>query len=135
MAELDGKVAVITGAGSGMSRASARVFVREGARVLAADISRRQKQTGADLGDAVVPFRCDVTQEDQVDAMIAAALAPLAASDAVLNVAGIDRVMDADLRDVWLGTKHGIKTMLATGGGVIVSWSSTGGLNDDLGIA
>jgi NAD(P)-dependent dehydrogenase (short-subunit alcohol dehydrogenase family) len=40
-----------------------------------------------------------------------------------------DRVMDVDLRGVMLGTKHGLKTMLRTGGGVIVNWSSTGGLN------
>jgi NAD(P)-dependent dehydrogenase (short-subunit alcohol dehydrogenase family) len=143
MAELDGKVAVITGAGSGMGRAGARVFVREGARVLAADISGREKETAADLGDAVVPFRCDVTQENQVEAMFGAALDAFGRVDAVLNVAGIgaagpladvtrddyDRVMDVDLRGVWLGTKHGIRTMLATGGGVIVNWSSTGGLN------
>ena len=143
MAELDGKLAVITGAGSGMGRASARVFVREGARVLAADISGREKETAAELGDAVVPFRCDVTQEDQVEAMFAAALDAFGRVDAVLNVAGIgaagpladvtqddyDRVMDVNLRGVWLGTKHGIRTMLASGGGVIVNWSSTGGLN------
>jgi NAD(P)-dependent dehydrogenase (short-subunit alcohol dehydrogenase family) len=143
MAELDGKVAVITGAGSGMARATTRVFVREGARVLAADISGREEETAAELGDAVVPFRCDVTNEDQVAAMFAAALETFGRVDAVLNVAGIgdarplaevtmdmyDRVMDVDLRGVLLGTKHGINTMLPTGGGVIVNWSSTGGLN------
>src|SRR5262249_237828 len=143
MAELDGRVAVIAGAGSGMGRACARVFVREGARVLAADISGREKETAAEFGDAVVPFRCDVTQENQVEAMFAAALDAFGRVDAVLNVAGIgaaaplaevtmdeyDRVMDVDLRGVWLGTKHGINTLLRTGGGVIVNWSSTGGLN------
>jgi NAD(P)-dependent dehydrogenase (short-subunit alcohol dehydrogenase family) len=143
MAELDGKVAVITGAGSGMARASTRVFVREGARVLAADISGREEETAAELGDAVVPFRCDVTREDQVEAMFAAALDAFGRVDAVLNVAGIgtagaladvtmddyDRIMDVDLRGVLLGTKHGIRSMLPTGGGVIVNWSSTGGMN------
>lgn len=143
MAELDGRVAVITGAGSGMARASARVFVREGARVLAADISGREEQTAEELGDAVVPFRCDVTNEEQVEAMFAAALEAFGRVDAVLNVAGIgdaspladvtmdmyDRIMDVDLRGVLLGTKHAIKTMLPTGGGVIVNWSSTGGMN------
>ena len=143
MAELNGKVAVITGAGSGMGRASAHVFVREGAQVLAAGNSGREKQTAAELGDAVVPFRCDVTQEDQVAAMFDAAQDAFGRVDAVLNVAGIvvgapladvtqddyDRVMDVNLRGVWLGTKHGIRTMLASGGGVIVNWSSTGGLN------
>jgi NAD(P)-dependent dehydrogenase (short-subunit alcohol dehydrogenase family) len=122
MGELDGKVAVITGAGSGMARASTRVFVREGARVLAADISGREQETAAELGDAVVPFRCDVTKEDQVEAMFAAALDTFGRVDAVLNVAGIgaaapladvtmddyDRVMDVDLRGVMHGTKHGI---------------------------
>src|SRR5437667_9321051 len=89
MVELDGKVAVITGAGSGMARASTGIFVREGARVLAADISGREEETAKELGDAVVPFRCDVTEEDQVEAMFAAALDAFGRVDAVLNVAGI----------------------------------------------
>jgi NAD(P)-dependent dehydrogenase (short-subunit alcohol dehydrogenase family) len=143
MKELDGKVAVITGAGSGMARACSRAFVREGARVLAADISGREEETAAELGEAVVPFRCDVTRENQVEAMFAAALDVFGRVDAVLNVAGIgaaaplaevtadeyDRVMDVDLRGVFLGTKHGINTLLGCGGGVILNWSSTGGIN------
>jgi len=143
MGELDGKVAVITGAGSGMARAASHVFVREGAKVLAVDVSGRQKETADALGDAVVPFQCDVTDEAQVEAMFAAALEAFGKVDAVLNVAGIadaqaladvtmehyDRLMDVDLRGVFLGTKHAIRTMLPSGGGVIVNWSSTGGLN------
>jgi NAD(P)-dependent dehydrogenase (short-subunit alcohol dehydrogenase family) len=143
MGELDGRVAVITGAGSGMARATTRVFVREGARVLAADISGREKETAAELGDAVVPFHADVTVEDDVAAMFATALDTFGKVDAVLNVAGIgsqqpvadisldeyDRVMAVDLQGVMLGTKHGIKAMLPTGGGVILNWSSIGGMN------
>jgi NAD(P)-dependent dehydrogenase (short-subunit alcohol dehydrogenase family) len=143
MGELDGKVAVITGAGSGMARAATEVFVREGARVLAADISGREDDTAAALGDAVVPFRVDVVDEVQVEAMFAAAMEAFGQVDAVLNVAGIggaqpvvdvtlddyERIMAVDLRGVMLGTKHGIKTMLATGGGVILNWSSIGGMN------
>ena len=143
MAELEGKVAVITGAGSGMGRASAEVFVREGAKVLAADISGRQEETAEALGDAVVPFRVDVSDEASVEAMFAAALEAFGTVDAVLNVAGIgaaapladttldeyERVMAVNLRGVMLGTKHGIRTMLPTGGGVILNWSSTGGMN------
>jgi NAD(P)-dependent dehydrogenase (short-subunit alcohol dehydrogenase family) len=143
MGELDGKVAVITGAGSGMARASTQVFVREGARVLAVDVSGREKETADALGDAVTPFHCDVTDEAQVEAMFAAALEKFGRVDAVLNVAGIadaqpladvtmdhyDRIMDVDLRGVLLGTKHAIRTMLPAGGGVITNWSSTGGLN------
>jgi NAD(P)-dependent dehydrogenase (short-subunit alcohol dehydrogenase family) len=143
MAELDGKVAVITGAGSGMGRASAEVFVREGAKVLAADISGRQDATAKALGGAVVPCRVDVADESSVEAMFAAALAAFGRVDAVLNVAGIggaspladttleeyERIMAVDLRGVMLGTKHGIRTMLPTGGGAILNWSSIGGMN------
>jgi NAD(P)-dependent dehydrogenase (short-subunit alcohol dehydrogenase family) len=143
MGELDGKVAVITGAGSGMARAATHVFVREGAKVLAADVSGREKDTAAELGDAVVPFHVDVTEETQVEAMFAAALEAFGRVDAVLNVAGIggagavaeialddyERIMAVDLRGVMLGTKHGIKTMVPTGGGVILNWSSIGGMN------
>jgi NAD(P)-dependent dehydrogenase (short-subunit alcohol dehydrogenase family) len=143
MGELDGKVAVITGAGSGMARASTQVFVREGARVLAVDVSGREKETADTLGDAVTPFHCDVSDEAQVEAMFAAALETFGRVDAVLNVAGVagaqaladvtmdeyDRIMDVDLRGVLLGTKHAIRTMLPTGGGVITNWSSTGGMN------
>lgn len=143
MGELDGKVAVITGAGSGMARASARVFVREGAKVLAADITGNEEITAKELGDAVVPFRVDVTDEAQVEAMFAAAIDAFGRVDAVLNVAGVagaqaladvtmdeyDRVMNVDLRGVLLGTKYAIRTMVESGGGVITNWSSTGGLN------
>jgi NAD(P)-dependent dehydrogenase (short-subunit alcohol dehydrogenase family) len=143
MGELDGKVAVITGAGSGMARAAAGVFVREGAKVLGADFSGREKETAAELGEAVVPFRVDVTDEAQVGGMFAAALEAFGRVDAVLNVAGVagaqpvaditlddyDRIMAVDLRGVMLGTKHGIRTMLPTGGGVILNWSSIGGMN------
>jgi NAD(P)-dependent dehydrogenase (short-subunit alcohol dehydrogenase family) len=143
MGELDGKVAVITGAGSGMARASAQVFVREGAKVLAADITGAEESTAEELGDAVVPFRVDVTDEAQVEAMFAKALEVFGRVDAVLNVAGVggaeavaditmaeyDRIMDVDLRGVVLGTKHGIRALLKNGGGVIANWSSTGGMN------
>ncbi|HVY11569.1 MAG TPA: SDR family NAD(P)-dependent oxidoreductase, partial [Mycobacteriales bacterium] len=74
MGELDGKVAVITGAGSGMGRASVEVFVREGARVIAADVSGAQEQTAKDVGLGVVAVHCDVADEDSVIAMFDAAV-------------------------------------------------------------
>jgi NAD(P)-dependent dehydrogenase (short-subunit alcohol dehydrogenase family) len=143
MGLLDGKVAVITGAGSGMAKASTKIFVREGARVVAADISGAEKDTAAEVGEAVLPVHCDVTKEDDVAAMIDAAVKRFGRVDAVLNVAGIgeglpiadltmdhyDKTMDVDLRGVLLGMKHGIRAMLATGGGAIINWSSVGGLN------
>ncbi len=149
MGLLDGKVAVITGAGSGMAKASTKVFVREGAKVVAADISGAEKDTAVDVGDAVLPFHCDVTREDDVAALFEAAMKEFGRVDAVLNVAGIgeatpitkvtmeqyDRVMDVDLRGVLLGMKYGIRAMLEGGGGVVINWSSVGGLNAALATA
>ena len=140
---LDGKVAVITGAGSGLGRASVEVFVREGARVVAADVSGAQKDVATRCGAGVLPVHCDVTREADVEAMMQAAVAEFGRIDAVLNVAGIaghsmladatlehyDQIMDVDLRGVFLGTKHGIRAMLAAGhGGAIVNVASLGGL-------
>jgi NAD(P)-dependent dehydrogenase (short-subunit alcohol dehydrogenase family) len=142
MGLLDGKVAVITGAGSGMAKASTKVFVREGARVVAADISGAEKDTAAEVGEGVLPVHCDVTKEADVAAMIDAAVQEFGRVDAVLNVAGIgqatpitdvamedyDRIMDVDLRGVLLGMKYGIRAMLRNGGGSIVSTASAAGL-------
>ena len=145
MGLLDGKIAVITGAGSGMAKASTKIFVREGARVVAADISGAEKDTAREVGDGVIPFHCDVTKEADVEALIATAVKEFGRVDAVLNVAGIggsggliadvkmadyDRTLDVDLRGVLLGMKYGIRAMLAAGrGGVVLNWSSIGGLN------
>ncbi|MFI5046780.1 MAG: SDR family NAD(P)-dependent oxidoreductase [Acidimicrobiia bacterium] len=143
MGMLDGKVAVITGAGSGMAKASTKVFVREGAKVVAADISGAEKETAAEVGDAVLPFHCDVTQEADVESTIQAAIDEFGKIDIVLNVAGIgaakslheitreeyDATTDVDLWGVLLGMKYGIRAMLDAGtGGAIVNWSSVGGL-------
>ena len=147
MGLLDGKVAVITGAGSGMGKASVNVFVREGANVVAGDISGAEKDTAAEVGANVVPVHCDVTIEADVAAMMAAAVQRFGRVDAVLNVAGIadgcmlgdltmelyDKIMNVDLRGVMLGMKHGIRAMLKSGGGSIVNWSSVGGLNGAMG--
>jgi NAD(P)-dependent dehydrogenase (short-subunit alcohol dehydrogenase family) len=147
MGMLDGKVAVITGAGSGMGRASSQIFVREGARVVAADVSGGEKDTAAALGSSVLPVHCDVTQEADVEAAIRAGIQEFGRIDAVLNVAGIaaptmladitmehyDKIMEVDLRGVLLGTKHGIRALLEQGeGGSIINWSSLGGLNASL---
>ena len=143
MGVLDGKVAVITGAGSGMAKASTKIFVREGAEVVAADISGAEKDTAAEVGEGVLPVHCDVTREADVEAMMQAAIDQFGRIDAVLNVAGIggperiheltiedhEKTMNVNLRGVLLGMKHGIRAMLATGGGAIVNWSSIGGLN------
>jgi NAD(P)-dependent dehydrogenase (short-subunit alcohol dehydrogenase family) len=144
MGELDGKVAVITGAGSGMAKASVKVFAREGAKVVAGDISGAEQDTAAEVGAGVLAVHCDVTREDDVEAMIRAAVDEFGRVDIVCNVAGIatgvmiadltdadyDATMNVDLRGVIYGMKYGIRAMLEHGdGGAIVNWSSIGGLN------
>jgi NAD(P)-dependent dehydrogenase (short-subunit alcohol dehydrogenase family) len=145
---LEGKVAVITGAGSGMAKASCKVFVREGAKVVAGDRSGAEKETAAEIGSDVLPVHCDVSIEAEVEAMMAAALSEFGRVDAVLNVAGIglggpvaetdmalfDRVVDVNLRGVIHGLKHGMQAIMKTGGGgAIINWSSAGGMNSSIG--
>lgn len=126
-----------------MGKASVKVFVREGAKVIAGDISGAEEDTAAEVGGDVVAVRCDVTNEADVEAMMKAAVTQFGRLDVVLNVAGIadggmltdlsmelyDKLMDVNLRGVLLGMKHGIRAMLESGGGAIVNWSSVGGLN------
>jgi NAD(P)-dependent dehydrogenase (short-subunit alcohol dehydrogenase family) len=143
MGLLDGKVAVITGAGSGMAKASVKAFVREGARVVAADISGAEQDTAAEVAAGVLAVHCDVTKEAEIEAMVRTAVEEFGHLDAMLNVAGIAiperivdlteevyyRIMDVDLKGVLFGMKHGIRAMLESGGGAIVNWSAAGGLN------
>lgn len=143
MGLLEGKVAVITGAGSGMAKASVKLFAQEGAKVVAADVSGAEKDTAAEVGAGVLPVHCDVTREDDIEAAVRAAVEEFGRLDAMLNVAGIadgaritditqesyERTMNVDLRGVLFGMKHGIRAMLAAGnGGSVINWSSLGGL-------
>ncbi|OHV30882.1 MULTISPECIES: SDR family NAD(P)-dependent oxidoreductase [Pseudofrankia] len=143
MGILDGKVAVITGAGSGIAKASAKVFVREGAKVVAADISGAEKDTAAEVGEGVLPVHCDVSKDADVAAMFQAALREFGRVDAVLNVAGthgrrppevltvdeFDKMTAVNLRGVLLVTQHAIPAMLEGGGGAFVNVSSVSAIN------
>ncbi|MDE2303577.1 MAG: SDR family oxidoreductase [Sphingomonadales bacterium] len=143
---LAGKVAVITGAGQGMGRACVDVFVREGARVLAVDFSGKQDAVARDHGGAVVPFHADVSQEDEIKAMFAAAIAAFGRLDASIHVAGTQggrgdsldftlaeyELMTAtNLRGVMFCTQHAAKVMVGTGGGSIVNFTSVAGVNGE----
>jgi NAD(P)-dependent dehydrogenase (short-subunit alcohol dehydrogenase family) len=137
------KTAVITGAGSGMGKAMAELFVREGANVLLADLSGDQDVVAASLGGAAVAVHCDVAQEDQVQVMIATAEQRFGKLDILCNNAGFggglapladqttetwDRVHAVNIRGVFLGMKYGIQSMLKTGGGSIVNTGSASGI-------
>jgi NAD(P)-dependent dehydrogenase (short-subunit alcohol dehydrogenase family) len=142
MGFLEGKVAVVTGAGSGMGKATAQVLAREGAIIVACDISGAQDQTTAELGGKAIAAQCDIADEAQISAAVDLAVASFGRLDAMLNVAGIasggpieslegadlKHMLDVNLLGMFYGTKHAVRAMKETGGGAIVNWSSLAGL-------
>jgi NAD(P)-dependent dehydrogenase (short-subunit alcohol dehydrogenase family) len=136
---LKGKVAVVTGAGSGMGLATVRRFVAEGASVVCADVSGAQEGVAADLGDQAVAVQADVSDADAVRGMIAAAVDHFGRLDVLVNNAGFgggmallheqpvenwDRVHAVNLRGVFLGMKYAVPALRAAGGGAIVNVAS-----------
>jgi NAD(P)-dependent dehydrogenase (short-subunit alcohol dehydrogenase family) len=144
--KLEQRVAVITGAGSGIGQAMARLFAGEGARIFAADVNESAAQETArmitEAGGACRTFAADVSRPDQVRAMIDAAISAFGRIDILCNNAGIgsttdvvecepdewDRVMAVNVKSVYLGCKYAIPHMLAQGGGVIVNTASVAGM-------
>jgi len=143
---LKDKVAIITGAASGIGKATAIVFGREGAKVMCADINAEGAEatarTIADTGGEAASIMTDVSQEDDIKEMISATVTRWGRLDALYNNAGVgtgnpvtqvsveewDRTIDINLKGVFLGTKHAIPEMLKTGGGAIVNTASDAGL-------
>jgi NAD(P)-dependent dehydrogenase (short-subunit alcohol dehydrogenase family) len=140
---LQDRVAVITGAGSGIGRAMSLLFAREGARVLAADLDgAAAEETAAQVGARCVAMRVDASQPDEVRAMIERAVAEMGRIDVLCNNAGIgsttdvvdcepddwDRVMMVNVRSVFLGCKYAIPHMVRQGRGAIVNTASVAGM-------
>lgn len=143
MGRLEGKVAVVTGAGSGMGRAMVKLFCEQGAQVVAADVSGAQDGLAAEISEACVAISADVSKSADVRAMLDLAVERFGRLDVLCNNAGIqgpiadtadydedafDQVIAVNLRGVFLGMKHAIPMMLATGGGSIVNTVSMAAL-------
>ena len=142
-----GKVAFVSGAGSGIGRATALAFAREGASVIAADISEQGNADTArmieDAGGRVLAVRCDVTRGEDIRDALDRGMATFGRLDAAFNNAGSeqpltpladltedewDRVLRVNLRSVFLCMKYQIPLMLQGGGGAIVNTSSGAGV-------
>jgi NAD(P)-dependent dehydrogenase (short-subunit alcohol dehydrogenase family) len=147
MNQFAGKVAFVTGAANGIGRAAALAFAREGASVVVADISESGNQEIGrlinDLGAQALAVRCDVSRSDDVRQALNATSERFGRLDFAFNNAGIeykiqpavditeeewDRIMDIDLRVVFVCMKHEIPLMLKQGGGAIVNTSSGAGV-------
>jgi NAD(P)-dependent dehydrogenase (short-subunit alcohol dehydrogenase family) len=142
---LNGKVAVITGAGQGIGRACVDVFLREGARILAVDFSGKQERVAAELGPDVVPFHADVSKEDEIKALFAFALDRFGRVDASIHAAGtqggrpaLEFTLDeyelmtaTNLRGIMFLMQEAAKAMARTGGGSIVNYTSVAGVNGE----
>jgi NAD(P)-dependent dehydrogenase (short-subunit alcohol dehydrogenase family) len=141
---LDGKVVLITGAASGIGRATALEAHAEGATLLLSDVNAEQGEAlASELGERASFAACDVTSEDEVEALIAGAVEEHGRLDGAFNCAGIlgtvalttdtpydawRRILEVDLNGVFLCTKHELRVMLDQGSGSILNMASAAGL-------
>jgi NAD(P)-dependent dehydrogenase (short-subunit alcohol dehydrogenase family) len=146
---LQGKVAVVTGAASGIGAETARLFVEHGARVVVADLQEGPgRALLADLGGEARFARCDVTREEDVAAAVDLAESAFGPLDILVNNAGIvgavgpiagtraeawDATLAVLLRGVFLGMKHAARVMVPRRSGVILSIASSAGIVGGLG--
>jgi NAD(P)-dependent dehydrogenase (short-subunit alcohol dehydrogenase family) len=149
MGKLDGKVAAITGAASGIGRGTARLFVAEGARVVLGDVEdERGQRVAEELGEGAHFLHVDVTKEDDVRAMVGFAVNELGRLDCIFNNAGTpgvgglideipvegwDETVAVHLRGVFLGMKHAAQVMRKQGSGSIISTASVAGIQAGFG--
>ncbi|WP_419922874.1 SDR family NAD(P)-dependent oxidoreductase [Candidatus Poriferisodalis sp.] len=146
---LENKIAIVTGAASGIGEASAHRFAAEGASVLAVDIRRERAESVAEAirgaGGEAHSFGADVSLPDAVEQMVQAAVDRWGGLDVLFNNAGTlrpgtavelepkdwDLVMNVNVRSVYLGAKFAVPHMEARGGGSIINTASVSGLHGD----
>jgi NAD(P)-dependent dehydrogenase (short-subunit alcohol dehydrogenase family) len=151
--DFTGKVALVTGAASGMGLATAQAFAHAGAAVVLADfredVVQSEAQKMAAAGHRVIAVRCDVSDETQVEQMVDRAVSEFGGLDATFNNAGVmariaptadstredwDRVIGINLRGVWSCMKYELRQMERQGSGAIVNNASVGALTGNPGI-
>jgi len=146
---LAGKVAIISGAANGMGAATARIFAREGAKVVIADVMEHEGQAvAASIGAAARFERLDVTNEENWAAVVASTVQHFGKLTVLVNNAGVSgsaeqdlysteawhRIMGINATGVFLGLKYGIPAIAAAGGGSIINLSSIAGIIGSEGI-
>lgn len=141
---LRGKIAIVTGAGSGFGRGIAEAYAREGAKVVVADIDGDAAlQVAREIGGGAIATRTDVTQRGDVEAMIGSAVDVLGGVDILVNNAGVthrnqslltvtedefDRIYAVNVKAIYLATLAVVPVMEGRGGGVIINTASTAGV-------
>ncbi|MBM3345490.1 MAG: SDR family oxidoreductase [Betaproteobacteria bacterium] len=147
---LNRKVAIVTGAGSGIGRAAATLFAAEGAKVMCADLNESGvSETVSRIGASAIAARVDVTVPAEVERMVASTVKAFGKLDVMYANAGIgeagnaidltfeqwNRMIAINLTSVWLSSKYALPEMLKAGGGSIINQSSLAGLVGIGGIA
>ena len=148
---LDGKTALVTGAGSGIGKCIAETYAREGARVALADINGDAAKSAArTIGNNAIALRCDVSKKADIDGMVDASLAAFGALDILVNNAGAthvnkpmleideaeyDRIFAVNVKGVFLACQAVVPVFRQRGGGVIINIGSTAGLRPRPGLS
>ncbi|MGI0704603.1 SDR family oxidoreductase [Pseudomonas aeruginosa] len=151
--DYSGKIVLITGASTGIGRATALAFAEQGATLVLGDVDQRAAETAqlvADAGGSATFIQTDVSKAASVEALVAATVAKHGRLDVAFNNAGLlpptkplaeqseqdfDRILGVDLKGVFLCLKYEIPAMLAGGGGAIVNTASVAGVVADPGMA
>jgi 3-oxoacyl-[acyl-carrier protein] reductase len=148
---LDGKIALVTGAGSGIGKCIAETYAREGARVALADVNGDTAKSAArSIGNNAIALRCDVSKKADIDGVVDETVAAFGGLDILVNNAGAthvnksllevgeaeyDRVFAVNVKGVFLACQAVVPVLRKRGGGVIINIGSTAGLRPRPGLS